>query len=97
MRRSSPRRLTNALCDLTDELMPASPLGRIQRAWPSVVGAAIAAEASPTAEHGGVLTVSCSAAVWAAELEMMGSEIVDALNTALEGSPAIEALRCRTA
>ncbi len=76
--------------------MPAGTLSRVQKVWPEVVGASIAAEARPTAERGGTLTVSCSSAVWAAELEMMGRQIVSALNGALGGEARIEALRCLT-
>jgi len=67
------------------------------------VGPAIAAEATPTAERGGVLTVSCSASVWAAELEMMAPELVARLNAELarlnadgESVPEVSQLRCRT-
>jgi predicted nucleic acid-binding Zn ribbon protein len=65
----------------------------VQRVWPAVVGDAIALEARPTAERGGVVTVSCRAAVWAQELDLMAPELVDRLNGAL-GHDAVRALRC---
>ena len=54
---------------------------------------AIAAEARPTTERGGVLTVSCSASVWAQELDLMAPAIVERLNGLL-GGPRLERLRC---
>jgi predicted nucleic acid-binding Zn ribbon protein len=57
------------------------------------VGTAIAAEAEPTSERAGVLTVSCSASVWAQELDLMGPAIVERLNSRLRGG-RITRLRC---
>jgi len=91
--RRSPRPLGLAIDTLRDELAPATPLARIQRAWPEVVGPAINSEAQPTAERGGVLTVSCSAAVWAQELDLMSPTIVERLNERLEGR-IVHRLRC---
>ena len=54
-----------ALDQMRDELAPETLLADVQRAWPTTVGDAIAQEAQPTAERGGVVTVSCSASVWA--------------------------------
>ena len=91
--RSSPRRLTIALDHVRDELEPESLLGEVQRAWRNAVGAAIAREAQPTAERGGVVTVSCSASVWAQELDLMAPTILARLNPFLrEGE--ITRLRC---
>jgi predicted nucleic acid-binding Zn ribbon protein len=56
----------------------------------------VAGAASPTAERDGVLTLTCVAAVWAQELELMGSELVQRLNAAL-GAEVIRELRCRIA
>jgi predicted nucleic acid-binding Zn ribbon protein len=91
--RSSPRSLQDALTRLSDELAPATLLAEAQRAWPEVVGPSIAAQAQPTAERGGVLTVSCSASVWAQELDLMSVAILERLNEALR-SGAISRLRC---
>jgi predicted nucleic acid-binding Zn ribbon protein len=68
----------------------------VQEVWASAVGSAVAAAASPTAERDGVLTLTCVAAVWAQELELMAWELVPALNAAL-GSELIRELRCRIA
>jgi predicted nucleic acid-binding Zn ribbon protein len=91
--RRSPRPLSIALEQVRDELAPATLLAEVQRAWPSAVGSAIAAEAQPTAERGGVLTVSCSASVWAQELDLMAPVLLERLNGLLR-SGAITRLRC---
>jgi predicted nucleic acid-binding Zn ribbon protein len=91
--RRSPRPLGLAVGGLRDELAPATLLGEVQQVWPDAVGAAIAAEAQPTGERGGVLTISCSASVWAQELDLMGPAIVERLNAALE-TGAVTRLRC---
>jgi predicted nucleic acid-binding Zn ribbon protein len=78
---------------LADELAPATVLAEVQRVWPQVVGASIAAQATPTAERGGVVTVSCSASVWAQELDLMGPQIVGRLNAQLARG-SVRRLRC---
>jgi predicted nucleic acid-binding Zn ribbon protein len=91
--RRSPRSMGLALSDLADELAPETTLAAIQRAWPQAVGEAIAAEAQPTAERGGVVTISCSASVWAQELDLMAPRILERLNASLSGRSA-QRLRC---
>jgi predicted nucleic acid-binding Zn ribbon protein len=93
--RRSPRSMQAALTVLADELAPQTLLAEVQRAWPGVVGPSIAAQAQPTAERGGVVTVSCSASVWAQELDLMSVAILERLNEALP-SGAISRLRCVT-
>jgi predicted nucleic acid-binding Zn ribbon protein len=95
MSRYSPRPLTVALGDLTGVLAPASTLARVQELWERAVGPAIAAAARPTAEHEGLLTITCDASVWAQELELMGDALIGLVNEAL-GSEDVRALRCRT-
>lgn len=95
MRRTAPRTLSPALEGLTSALAPATTLARVQAIWERTAGPSIAAAARPTAEHGGVLTVSCAASVWAQELDLMAPDLVPRLNAAL-GSEAIRELRCRT-
>jgi predicted nucleic acid-binding Zn ribbon protein len=85
--------MQGALSLLADELAPQTVLGDVQRAWPQVVGPAIAAQAQPVSERGGVLTVGCAASVWAQELDLMSVQIVERLNAAV-GSGAISRLRC---
>ena len=95
MRRRAPRPLGESLRTLSAQLAPATALARIQAVWEPAAGPAVAAAAAPTAEHDGVLTVTCSAAVWAQELDLMASELIGRLNEAL-GEPLLKALRCRT-
>jgi predicted nucleic acid-binding Zn ribbon protein len=82
-----------ALSMLADDLAPQTLLADVQRAWPEAVGPSIAAQAQPTAERGGVVTISCSASVWAQELDLMSVAILERLNGALP-SGTISRLRC---
>lgn len=91
--RRSPRPLGLALDEVRDRLAPDTLLARVQRCWGEAVGESIAAHAQPTRERGGVLTVSCSAAVWAQELDLMGPIVLERLNKLLDG-PRIVRLRC---
>jgi predicted nucleic acid-binding Zn ribbon protein len=78
---------------LADELEPATLLAEVQRAWPSTVGPAIAAQAQPTSERAGVVTVACSASVWAQELDLMAPQLIEGLNRALSPG-SVKRLRC---
>jgi predicted nucleic acid-binding Zn ribbon protein len=93
--RRSPRPLALALDEIRDELEPDSLLAEAQRVWRDAVGPAIAQEAQPTGERGGVLTVSCSASVWAQELDLMAPSILARLNPVLR-SGRLTRLRCVT-
>jgi predicted nucleic acid-binding Zn ribbon protein len=93
--RIAPRPLSTALEALTATLAPATTLAHVQEIWEGAAGAAISAAARPTAERNGVLTVTCVAAVWAQELDLMSDELVLRLNDAL-GEQTIRELRCRT-
>ena len=91
--RRGPRPLAEAFGALADELAPATLLADVQRAWPATVGDAIAAQARPTAERAGVVTVSCAASVWAQELDLMAPQLIGRLNAALRAG-AVTRLRC---
>jgi predicted nucleic acid-binding Zn ribbon protein len=91
--RRSPRHMALALDQIRDELAPESLLADVQGAWRAAVGPTIAQEAQPTAERGGVVTVSCSASVWAQELDLMAPAILKRLNGLL-GSGQVSRLRC---
>jgi predicted nucleic acid-binding Zn ribbon protein len=93
--RTAPRPLSQALERLTGTLAPASTLARVQEVWEDAVGPAIADAARPTVEREGVLTVVCSAAVWAQELNLMAEDVLTRLNAAI-GAEQIHELRCRT-
>jgi predicted nucleic acid-binding Zn ribbon protein len=92
--RAAPRSLSDALEGLTAALAPASTLARVQAAWKLAAGPAIGAAATPTGERDGVLTITCSAAVWAQELELMAPILLGRLNEALGGG-SLHKLRCR--
>ncbi len=94
MSRLAPRPLSLALGGLTAALAPATTLARVQQAWEQTVGEVIAQAGLPTAERDGVLTITCADAVWAAELDLMSSELMGRLNQAL-GEELIHRLRCR--
>ncbi len=94
MRRRAPRPFAHALTELTERLAPATVLARVQRVWERAAGEAVARCCRPTAERDGVLTVTCSEAVWAQELDLMGAEVVERLNEEL-GQPLVDRLRCR--
>jgi predicted nucleic acid-binding Zn ribbon protein len=93
-RRHAPRPVSGAVAALAGRLAPQTLLADVQRVWPAAVGEAIAARATPTGERDGVLVVSCEAAVWAQELDLMGPELVARLNGAL-GTDAVRSLRCQ--
>ncbi|MCW3034361.1 MAG: hypothetical protein QOK19_2588 [Solirubrobacteraceae bacterium] len=95
MSRRAPRTIAQALSRMTAGLAPATVLARVQEVWPAAAGPAIAAAARPVAEHDGVLTVTCDAAVWAAELDLLAGEIVPRINARL-GGETVRELRCRT-
>lgn len=93
LHRRSPRPLVDVLDPLQDAWAPETLLAEIQQSWPAVVGPAIAAEATPQSERLGVLTVHCSAAVWAQELDLMGPTIISRLNQQLHRGQ-VTRLRC---
>jgi predicted nucleic acid-binding Zn ribbon protein len=95
MSNAAPRPLSAALEELAASIAPSSTLARVQAIWDRAAGPAIAGAASPTAERDGVLTVTCCAAVWAQELDLMAAELIGRLNGAL-AQPVIRELRCRT-
>jgi predicted nucleic acid-binding Zn ribbon protein len=95
MSRPAPRPISTALAALNASARPATTLAQVQEVWERAAGKAVASAARPTAEHGGVLTVTCSAAVWAQELDLMAEQLVARLNAALDADLITE-LRCQT-
>jgi predicted nucleic acid-binding Zn ribbon protein len=92
VRRLAPRPLSAAIGEALPAAAPAGLLARVQTAWPEVAGPAVAAETEPVSEREGVVTVTCRAAVWAQELELLAGDLTDRLNGAL-GSPKVTGLR----
>lgn len=96
MHRRAPRPAALAVEELARRVAPQTLLADVQRLWPEVVGGAIAAEATPTAERAGTLTITCRSSVWAQELDLMAPELIGRLNAAL-GAELVVALRCSAA
>jgi predicted nucleic acid-binding Zn ribbon protein len=92
MRRRAPSALSDVLRRAVAQAAPDTLLARVQSVWPEVAGAAIAAEAAPSAEREGVVTVECSGSVWAQELALLGPDLVGRLNASLEGA-SVRSLR----
>jgi hypothetical protein len=86
VRRLAPRPLSAALDRLTPGLAPPSTLARVQAVWAEVAGPAMRAEAEPVSERAGTLTFECRSAVWAQELDLLSSDLIERLNEALGGA-----------
>jgi predicted nucleic acid-binding Zn ribbon protein len=93
--RRAPRPLASAIAPLQDALAPQTLLAEVQRVWPQAAGAAIAQQAAPVSERGGVVTVACAASVWAQELDLMAPLLIEKLNAAIAVGE-VRRLRCVT-
>ena len=95
-RRRAPREAGEAFRVARDIAAPKTGLASVQAAWSQAVGAQIAEVASPISERAGTLTVECSNAMWAQELDLMQAQLLERLREALgEGAP--RALKFRVA
>jgi predicted nucleic acid-binding Zn ribbon protein len=65
------------------ESQPATLLAAVQSVWTSAAGERIAREARPVRERDRVVTISCAAATWAQELDLLQMELLERLNRAL--------------
>jgi hypothetical protein len=94
MRRSGPRPVVYALDALTAAVAPRTLLAEVQRAWPDAAPVPFATEAAPTRanEADGTVTVRCTSAVIAQELDLFSERVRGRLNEAL-GRDAVQALR----
>lgn len=93
-RRRAPRQASTAFRAARDRAAPRTGLAAIQAAWRNAVGERVAAVASPVAERAGTLTVDCSDAVWAQELDLMQERLLERLREEL-GERAPKALKFR--
>jgi predicted nucleic acid-binding Zn ribbon protein len=85
---SRPHRIGDALRHVREAVEPRTLLAAAQARWPEAVGERIAAESEPVSEREGVVTVACTAATWAQELDLLGDELLGRLNATLpEGGP----------
>jgi predicted nucleic acid-binding Zn ribbon protein len=96
MRRRGPRPVGLALDRLTEAIAPATLLAEVQRVWAQAAGDAFARAAEPVSERDGVITVACTSAVWAQELDLLSERVIAALNEAI-GRPAVRRLRPQAA
>jgi predicted nucleic acid-binding Zn ribbon protein len=93
-RRRAPRPASQALRTALGKVAPKTRLAATQAVWEEVVGAQMAAVATPVAERDGLLTVVCRDAVWAEELDLMQGRLLGALRERL-GDAAPRSLRFR--
>jgi predicted nucleic acid-binding Zn ribbon protein len=93
MRRLAPRPLRVALEQVSREVAPAGLLAQVQSRWADVTGSVVAAESEPVSEREGAVTVRCSSAVWAQELELLSRDLLERLNAAIESPEAVRSLR----
>jgi len=93
-RRHAPRPAASALRAALERAAPRTPLAALQIAWGEVVGERIASVARPVAERGGEATIACSDSVWAQELDLMQSDLLERLRVRL-GEQAPQSLRFR--
>jgi predicted nucleic acid-binding Zn ribbon protein len=98
-RRRSPKPLAAALGGVRRRAQPLTLLAAVQGAWPKAAGPAVAAQAQPVTEREGIVTVACSSAAWAQELDLLQSELISRLAEVLAeggaegGLPAPRGLR----
>jgi len=92
--RRAPRPAAGAFRLARERAAPKTGLASVQAAWLEAVGEQLAAVAEPVSERDGTLTVECADAVWAQELDLMQTQLLDRLRDRL-GERAPEALRFR--
>ena len=91
--RRRPQPLGPAIGAIQARLAPPDLLADVQRHWAEAAGEEVAAEAWPDSERAGAVTVRCSSAVWAAELTMLASELLERLNERLPRERQVRALK----
>jgi len=92
--RRAPRPAASGLRAALSQAAPKTPLAALQAAWAETVGERIAAVAEPVSERGGEATVRCADSVWAQELDLMQSQLLERLRERL-GEQAPRSLRFR--
>jgi predicted nucleic acid-binding Zn ribbon protein len=97
MGRRAPRPISAALPGVLDHVAPKTPLAAVQLAWPKAVGSAIDRVASPISEKEGMVTIACASASWAEQLDLLQTELLNKLRTALGEAPEVLELRFRVA
>jgi predicted nucleic acid-binding Zn ribbon protein len=93
-RRRAPRPASSAFRAALRQGSPKTGLAAVQSVWREVVGERVAAAARPVSERSGEVTVGCSDAVWAEELDLMQERLKQGLRERL-GDSAPRSLRFR--
>ncbi len=93
-RRRSPRPAASAFRAAQQLASPKTGLAAVQSVWAEVVGEHVAAATKPISERGGEVTIACSDAVWAEELDLMQGRLEQGLRERL-GEAAPRSLRFR--
>jgi predicted nucleic acid-binding Zn ribbon protein len=93
-RRRAPRAASDAFRAARDLAAPQTGLAAVQAAWSGALGERLAAAAQPVSERDGTVTVECVDGVWAHELDLMQTTLLERLREEL-GERAPEALRFR--
>ena len=90
----APVPIGEAIAAVGEELGMGDPrtVGRLEQAWPDLVGPAIAEHARIRSLRKGVLTIAVDAAPWATQLRYLESEIVGRA-AALLGAGAVTGAR----
>ena len=95
MGRRAPRPLESPLRATLERVRPRTPLAAVQAVWDEMAGATVAAEAVPVAEKDGVVTVACTSATWAEQLDLLQLELLERLKSALPDGVDVSRLRFR--
>ncbi|HEU4392126.1 MAG TPA: DUF721 domain-containing protein [Solirubrobacterales bacterium] len=93
-RRRAPRQASTAIRAARDRAAPKTTLAAVQMVWNAAVGEQFAAVATPVSERAGTLTIECTDSVWAQELDLMQTQILERLREKV-GEQAPKALRVR--
>jgi predicted nucleic acid-binding Zn ribbon protein len=93
-RRRAPRQAAEAIRAARDRAAPRTGLAAVQASWQRIVGAQLAAVASPVSERSGTLLIECADSVWSQELDLMQEQLLDRLRAEL-GDQAPKALKFR--
>ncbi|MGZ5307583.1 MAG: DciA family protein [Solirubrobacterales bacterium] len=93
--RRAPRPLSAALPAVVGRVVPQTPLAAIQLAWPRAAGEAVAAESEPVSERSGVVTIACSSATWAEQLDLLQAELLERLRAEIGAAAEVSKLRFR--
>lgn len=93
---ATPRKLSVALSGVLERTAPKTTLAAVQLAWPRAAGERIARVAEPVSERDGVVTITCSSASWAEQLDLLQNDLLERLNAEVKPELRPNGLRFRT-